>query len=105
MRCEVLVVGSGPGGAVTACTLAEAGKDVVVVEEGRALPQDSCPPFTLQEMEEKYRHGGLTVTLGSAKVNYVEGCVVGGGSEINSGLYHRPPARVLEEWARDFGLA
>lgn len=105
MRCDVLVVGSGPGGSVTACTLAEAGRDVVLVEEGPALPQDSCPSFSRQEMEEKYRHGGLTVTLGSAKVNYVEACVVGGGSEINSGLYHRTPAVMLERWAREFRLA
>ena len=30
---DVLVIGSGPGGAITACLLAEAGRDVVLVEE------------------------------------------------------------------------
>src|SRR5262249_22676277 len=36
------------------------------------------------------------------KVAYVEGRCVGGGSEINSGLYHRTPADILEAWRREF---
>ena len=34
MRTEVLVVGSGAGGATTAAVLAAAGVDVLIVEEG-----------------------------------------------------------------------
>ena len=46
LRTEIAVVGSGPGGAITARTLAEAGRDVVLIEEGPHLPQDSCEPFS-----------------------------------------------------------
>lgn len=102
LRCEVAVVGSGPGGAITACLLAEAGRDVILIEEGEAAPLESAPAFSLREMEEKYRNGGLTVALGPTKIAYVEGRVVGGGSEINSGLYHRTPPDILENWRRDF---
>jgi len=105
VRADVAIVGSGPGGAVTACTLAEAGRDVVLVEEGSLLPLDSAPAFSALEMRQKYRNGGITVALGAPKLNYAEGRVVGGGSEVNSGLYHRTPPDVLEHWARDFGLA
>lgn len=94
----MLVVGSGPGGAVTACTLAEAGREVLVVEEGGYLEQDSCAPFSTDEMESKYRNGGLTMAMGTPKVVYVEGRCAGGGSEINSGLYHRTPPEVLARW-------
>src|SRR3954452_12452973 len=90
-----LVLGSGPGGSLTACLLAEAGREVLLVEEGPFLPLESCPPFSREEMTQKYRNGGLTVALGSPKVAYVEGRCVGGGSEINSGLYHRPPPEIL----------
>lgn len=102
MRAEVVVIGSGPGGAITACLLAEAGRDVLLIEEGQFFPLHSCRPFSITEMLQKYRNGGQTVALGRNKIAYVEGRCVGGGSEINSGLYHRTPAEVLEVWRREF---
>lgn len=102
LRTEVAVIGSGPGGAVTACLLAEAGRDVVLIEEGPYLPLEVTTPFTLDEMTAKYRNGGVTVAMGATKVAYVEGRCVGGGSEINSGLYHRTPPEILEVWRKDF---
>jgi choline dehydrogenase-like flavoprotein len=105
LRTRIVVLGAGPGGAITACLLAEAGRDVLLVEDGPFLPLGSCPPFSRREMVQKYRNGGITVALGRNKVAYVEGRCVGGGSEINSGLYHRTPPDVLAEWRRDFQVA
>lgn len=95
---EIVVVGSGPGGSVTACLLAEAGRDVIMIESGPLLPLDACAPFTGAEMERKYRNGGLTVAFGRTNVAYVEARCVGGGSEINAGLYHRTPHEILNHW-------
>lgn len=102
LRAEIVVVGSGPGGAITACLLAEAGRDVLLIEEGQFLLLDSCEPFSVDEMLQKYRHGGQTVAMGRNKIAYVEGRCVGGGSEINSGLYHRTPPDILERWRKEF---
>jgi len=102
LRAEIVVVGSGPGGAITACLLAEAGRDVLLIEEGDHLPLSSCAPFSTTEMLQKYRNGGQTVALGKNKISYVEGRCVGGGSEINSGLYHRTPPEILERWKKEF---
>jgi choline dehydrogenase-like flavoprotein len=102
LRAEVVVIGSGPGGAITACLLAEAGRDVLLIEEGGHLPLSSCEPFSKDEMLQKYRNGGQTVALGKNKIAYVEGRCVGGGSEINSGLYHRTPPGILERWRKEF---
>jgi choline dehydrogenase-like flavoprotein len=102
LRCEVAVIGSGPGGSITACLLAEAGRDVFLLEEGSFQAPGSCVPFSLDEMIEKYRNSGQTVALGKSKIAYVEGRCVGGGSEINSGLYHRTPPEILELWRAQF---
>ncbi|WP_210407145.1 GMC family oxidoreductase N-terminal domain-containing protein, partial [Hydrocoleum sp. CS-953] len=102
LNCEVAIVGSGPGGSVTAATLSKAGLDVLLIEEGAYLPLESCAPFSQEEMVQKYRNRGLTVAFGAPKIQYVEGKCVGGGSEVNSGLYHRTPSDVLAHWREKF---
>ena len=102
---DTLVVGSGPGGAMTAALLAEAGVDVVLVEEGEKHPIDARQDHSLAQMDQKWRSGGLTVALGSPKVSYVEGRCLGGASESNAGLYHPPIDAVLDGWASRFGIS
>lgn len=102
IETQVAVIGSGPGGAITAALLSEAGRDVLLIEEGPFHRLESCRPFSQREMLEKYRNGGVTVAMGRCKVAYVEGRCVGGGSEINSGLYHRTPPEILDRWRREF---
>jgi len=95
---DVLVIGSGAGGAVTACRLAEGGRTVTVLEEGPWIDPDSMVPFGLDEFAAKYRHRGVSVALGLPPVAYAEGSCVGGSTEINSGLWHRLPPEFAEEW-------
>ena len=102
--CEVLVIGSGPGGASTAAMLAEAGQDVLLVEEGKHLHVDSSPDHSLTQMEEKWRSGGLTAALGNPKVTYIEGRCVGGASESNAGLFHPPMPDGLNEWQAQYEI-
>jgi len=104
IEVENLVIGSGPGGSITACLLAEAGKEVLLVEEGPFLLQNSCRAFSYEEIQQKYRNGGITIAIGSPKIAYVEGCCVGGGSEINSGLYHRTPPEILKQWQEKYQI-
>jgi choline dehydrogenase-like flavoprotein len=101
---EVLVVGSGAGGATTAKTLAEAGRSVLVVEEGPEVVAGSLEPFSLEEMAQTYRHHGSSAALGSPPIAYAEGRCVGGSTEVNSGLWHRLPAALADEWRSSYGL-
>jgi choline dehydrogenase-like flavoprotein len=101
---DVAVVGSGPGGAVTARECAARGLNVVVLEEGDWVEPTQVAPYSLDQMRRQYRHRGLTVALGRPPVAYTEARCVGGGSEVNSGLYHRPDAQVLDEWSSTYGI-
>jgi choline dehydrogenase-like flavoprotein len=98
LDADVVIIGSGAGGATTAAILAEAGLDVLVLEEGQWIDQGSVVPFSLDQMERQYRAGGVTVALGLPSIAYTEGRCAGGGTEVNSGLYFRPPADLLEQW-------
>lgn len=101
---DALVVGSGPGGAVTARALAEAGLETLLVEEGPDVQAGSVRPFSLDQMRRQYRNQGLTVALGRPSIAYTEGRCLGGGSEVNSGLYHRPSSALLAAWSAQFGI-
>jgi choline dehydrogenase-like flavoprotein len=101
---DIAVIGSGPGGALTAALLSEAGKKVVLIDKGAYLPLTSCEPFTIDEMTQKYNSGGITVAMGKPPVSYIEGSSVGGGSEVNSGLYHRTPENLVARWVDEFQI-
>lgn len=104
LDAQVLVVGSGAGGATTALALAEAGLDVLVLEEGsrHALGDYGAP--APRAMRRLYRRGGMTPIVGRVPIGYVEGCCVGGSTEINSGFWHRAPREVLVRYKTQFDL-
>lgn len=95
---EHLVIGSGAGGALTAALLAEAGRDVLVLEEGPYVAPGRYAQFSLDQMAFQYRDGGVTAALGRPPVSYVEGRCVGGGTEVNAGLYHLAEEPTLSRW-------
>jgi choline dehydrogenase-like flavoprotein len=103
-ECDVVVVGSGAGGAVAAATLAEAGLDVIVLEAGRAFDRDSYPSDPLEAISSLYRDGGLTVAEGKPPIPVPVGRAVGGTTVINSGTCFRAPEPVLSHWRERYGV-
>jgi choline dehydrogenase-like flavoprotein len=102
-RADVVVVGSGPGGAVVAHALAQAGKDVVLVEEG---PPVGAAEFTTDagtSMLRLLREGGLRSTRGNIFMPTMAAIALGGGSVVNSAICVRPPDWVFDKWAEDHG--
>ena len=103
--CDVVIVGSGAGGAVAAATLAEAGLDVIVLEAGEHYDRDSYPSDHLEAIASLYRDGGLTIAEGRPPIPVPVAKVVGGTTVINSGTCFRAPGPVLEDWQQRFGVA
>jgi cholesterol oxidase len=103
---DVVVIGSGYGGGVTAARLARAGKRVCVLERGKEFPTGSFPskfPELRNEMQVRgklVRTGPETalydVRLGD-DMHVLVGCGLGGGSLVNAGVALRPDARVFAD--------
>ena len=105
-RADIAVVGSGAGGAVVAATLAEAGADVIVLEEG---PQVSAAEHFAGSMFDRFerlcRDNATSLIWGRPPIPLPLGRVVGGTTVVNSGTCFRAPDRVLARWADEFGVA
>jgi len=103
-ECDVVIVGSGAGGAVAAATLAEAGLDVIVLEAGQSFNRENYPSDPLEAIASLYRDGGLTIAEGRPQIPIPVGRAVGGTTVVNSGTCFRAPEAVLEDWRRRFGI-
>jgi len=104
-ECDVVIVGSGAGGAVAAAELAAAGLDVIVLEAGSHYDRDSYPADHLDAIAELYRDGGLTIAEGRPPIPVPVAKVVGGTTVINSGTCFRAPEPVLADWRERFGIS
>jgi choline dehydrogenase-like flavoprotein len=104
-ECDVVIVGSGAGGAVAAATLAEAGLDVIVLEAGDSYNRDNYPANRLDAIASLYRDGGLTIAEGRPPIPVPVAKTVGGTTVINSGTCFRAPQAVLDEWRDRYGVA
>lgn len=101
---QVLVIGSGAGGAVTAATLAEAGFSVLLTEEGPAVDTSKLATHTPKAMRLLYRNGGLSPILGASNIAFAEGRCLGGSTEVNSAFWHRIPPDTAERWRGEFQI-
>lgn len=104
-ECNVVIVGSGAGGAVAAAELAAAGLDVIVLEAGAHYNRDNYPADHLEAIAELYRDGGLTIAEGRPPIPVPVAKVVGGTTVINSGTCFRAPESVLADWKQRFGIS
>ncbi len=104
LDCDVVVVGSGAGGATIAATLAEAGLEVVVLEEGAYYDTADYSANISDMLSKLMRGGGSTVMMGRAPVPYLEGKCVGGTTVVNGGMCWRTPEHILDEWVSERGL-
>ena len=94
---EALVVGSGFGGAVVVCRLAQAGVDVALIERGRRFPLGSFPRHRFRPDLQDWRRGGTYDVRPLNDMLVVQGAGYGGGSLIYANVQIRPPAEVFDE--------
>jgi len=106
MNFDVIVIGSGFGGAITACRLSEAGYKVLILERGRrwdkkstdkatAYPRLPGDPWTWSHEQPEKENGWLDLRVFD-RISVAAGAAVGGGSLIYANISCEAPSEVFE---------
>lgn len=104
IEADVVVIGTGAGGAVVGRELAEAGLAVVFVEEGKFFERSDFTGRAFDMQQLLYKRGGATFSVGNTGIPIPVGQTVGGSTTVNSGTCYRTPDRILHEWQQHLGL-
>lgn len=98
MHKKIGIIGSGPGAAMVCKNLLNRGFNITVFEKGKFFKQNEISPYSIDEIDNKYEGGGTTAIFGTSVINYGAGSCLGGGSEVNAGLYYRTPEQKIKNW-------
>jgi choline dehydrogenase-like flavoprotein len=109
MHYDAIVIGTGFGGAATACRLSQAGLNILVLERGRRftasdfpdLPADDAwlPDFEGWSWEARR---GLWDIRDLGSIVSAQAAGYGGGSLIYASVQLQPPASVFEDWPEGY---
>ena len=105
---DVVVVGSGAGGAVLARERARDGRSVIVLEEGgHYTPREYGSMTPSHSFRRIAREAGMQVAVGlgdTPLISLLAGKCVGGSSVLTGAVCFRIPEDVTDEWDKELGL-
>ncbi|WP_215398662.1 GMC family oxidoreductase [Rheinheimera oceanensis] len=100
---DIVIIGSGAGGGIAAEQLAQAGFNVLLLEEGAYYSRDD---FIMQERwayPQLYQEGAARKTRDQA-IGILQGRTVGGSTTVNWTTSIRTPKPTLDYWHAEFGV-
>ncbi len=103
IEADVVIVGTGAGGGVTAEILTHAGLKVVLIEEGALKSSKDFKMREAQAYPALYQEAAARKTLDKA-INILQGRTVGGSTTVNWTSSFRTPIGTLNHWQKNFGL-
>jgi choline dehydrogenase-like flavoprotein len=101
IECDVVVVGTGAGGAVVGKELTERGLAVVFLEEGELHRRDSFRGHVREARKKMYRGRAMVASIGNTVMPIFMGRMVGGSTAINTATCFRTPSWILSQWCDD----
>jgi choline dehydrogenase-like flavoprotein len=102
--CEVVVIGTGAGGAAAAYELAKRGRAVLMLEGGHYRSRTEFSGRASEAYRKMYLGLGSTIAIGNVAAPILAGRGVGGSTTINSGTCYRAPEHTLARWGERYGL-
>jgi len=97
MTADVVIIGSGAAGAVLAERLADAGREVLVLEKGPYVPPDEFTEDEVTQISSLYADGALTISQ-SLRFTVIQGSCVGGSTVVNNAVCFDTPDEILAGW-------
>jgi len=97
---DFVVVGSGAAGATAALVLAEAGREVVVLEEGPEVRDEDRGLGPSEAFLRLFRDQGTQVAMGRSVIPILQGRCLGGTTVVNGAIVWRLPE---DAYDRAFG--
>jgi choline dehydrogenase-like flavoprotein len=102
---DVVIVGTGAGGATAARVLAEAGLDLILIEEGPKVTTSELRSDMYTAFKRFWRDMGFQVAEGRAFTPVLQGRCIGGTTVINGAIMHRMPEAIHAAWRDDYGVS
>lgn len=103
LEADVVIIGTGAGGGVSAEILSQAGLKVIMIEAARLKSSDG---FNMNE-GEAYRdlyQEGATRTTKDAAISILQGRAVGGTTVVNWTSSFRTPEQTLNHWSDAYAV-
>jgi len=101
---DIVVIGSGFGGAINACRLSQAGRSVCILERGKRWGKKDFPRTTGQVARAfwNYKDHGLLDYRTFKNIDVIQASGVGGGSLVYFNVHIRTPPEIFENprWPR-----
>ena len=97
LTADVVVVGSGAGGATLAYELARRGREVLVLERGAHIDPRDFTEDEITQLSNLYADGALTLST-DFHFQVAQGMCVGGSTVVNNAVCFDLPPSVLDRW-------
>lgn len=101
---DYIIIGSGPGAATAASKLSP-NLRVLILEKGGYPQTPHSLHHTLTHVVNDFNKAGQEIILAKGFPQFTQGSTFGGGSEVNSGLYHPLPEVKREAFSFAFGIS
>ncbi|MEA2171429.1 MAG: hypothetical protein QOF76_4729, partial [Solirubrobacteraceae bacterium] len=100
MIADVVVIGTGAGGATVAHGLAAKGREVLMIERGPHVDPSQFSTDEATQLADLYRDGALTLSR-DFRFHVLQGMCVGGSTVVNNAVCFRIEDELLERWNGD----
>ncbi|MCG8306110.1 MAG: GMC family oxidoreductase [Cytophagales bacterium] len=100
---DYIIVGAGTAGGVLSYNLTRAGANCLLIEAGKHFTKETFPATEADASAQMYWGGGMELSY-NARMAFLRGRLVGGGSVVNQALMDRFDDIALHDWRDESGI-